>query len=804
MMLDRNPALADLDLESNSIGYEGASALAEALEGNPAVAILHLGSNRVADEGACALAEALKCNSTLTGLWLSRNSIGDPGAIALAGALSRNSALTDLDLHANSIGHEGARALAEALKDNSTLARLNLRSNSIGDEGARAILSAIELNPSLKGISLDDNGISRALLEQIERDVGDPGRSERAKKKRLDAEAERRRKIAPPKEDDAAYWRELLAGQRVLAAGCRLIGDTGARALAEALGGASMLGLVLHNNHIGDAGARALAGALMVSTALKDLDMGSNSIGDEGASAIAESLKGCSALTHLNLYNNSIAAEGARALASALKAHPALTRLILESNSIGPGGALALADAIRENSVLVTLDLRRNAIGDDGARALLSALELSTSLEELLLADNGISGALRDRIAAAVGDPGRKQRAMRKRREIAAERLREAERAKEEQQAARQRQREADEAETRRKQQRLEDEARARQAQEREAELARRLEELRFREEEVERKMAEAEERAKQARGDSGYEPPITPRPATKPTSPDLEQGQHLGAGAFGTVTAGSYQKHTKVAIKMIRDSNLSGRQLEGAIAGLEREMEVWSRLPYHVNVLPLMGWCREPLCLVTLLMPGGTAKKYLAGLKPKAYEPRAVHRLLFQVALGMNHLHSRPTPILHLDLKGDNVLVDENGVAKISDFGMSKIRATAALHSTQRSGGTAVFMAPEAFARPRAKPGTATDVYAFGMTMWELLSQGDLPLFDELMDEDLLIPGHGVDMEAFGERLRSDPRFRPERPRGIPDATWALMQRCWAFDAAARPAFGEVADELKSILDSF
>ncbi|KAI9029116.1 kinase-like domain-containing protein, partial [Hyaloraphidium curvatum] len=238
---------------------------------------------------------------------------------------------------------------------------------------------------------------------------------------------------------------------------------------------------------------------------------------------------------------------------------------------------------------------------------------------------------------------------------------------------------------------------------------------------------------------------PAPPPPVERPSATSsyeidpkhLQQGGFLGRGGFGMVMEGTYQKHTKVALKMINDgAGLSGRQLQKAVAGLEQEMEVWSRLPYHANVLPLMGWCREPLCLVTLLMSGGTAKRYLGGLRPTPWEPRAVHRLLFQVALGMHHLHSRPTPILHVDLKGDNILVDENGVAKVSDFGMSRIRATASLQSTKGQGGTPMYMAPELFVRPRPKPGTPTDVYAFGMTMWELLSEGDTPLLDEIMDE--------------------------------------------------------------------
>ncbi|KAI9029521.1 kinase-like domain-containing protein [Hyaloraphidium curvatum] len=762
--------------------------------------------------------------------------IGDSGVRALAEALRSNSTLTTLWLDNNSIGDEGARALAAVLKGNLALAGLSLSSNSFGDEGARALLSSLELNPSLTRLDLANNGISDALLEEIKKVVSDPRRKERALQNRmcptckmwpklmgfdycsrscakLGQQGHARAAPAPTK-DDAPYWRARLAGKTTFEPEGEAIGDSGVRALADALRGNSTL---------------------------KTLDLDENSIGVAGARAIAETLKWNSVLATLLLKNNSIGDEGARALLSSLELNPSLTRLDLANNGI--------SDALLEEI--------KKAVSDPGrkGRALQNRMCPTCKMMPKLMGFDYCSRpcakvAMQGHgIQKAVEDPGRKDRVLLMQNDLeierngvserarGGERAREADRAREtehlreaelareaerrrieaEQQAARQRQREAAEDEARRKQEQLEDEARARQAREREAELARRLEQVKLREEEAERKIAEAQEMAKQARGDSGYDPAITPRPAD-PASPagergstrssheispaHLEQGRFLGAGGFGTVIEGTYQKHTRVALKMIHGSNLRGRQLEKAIAELEREMDVWSRLPYHVNVLPLMGWCRDPLCLVTLLMPGGTAKNYLGSLQPKPWDPRAVHRLLFQVALGMNHLHSLPTPILHLDLKGDNVLVDENGVAKISDFGMSKIRATASLHSTKRSGGTPVFMAPETFARPRPKPGTATDVYAFAMTMWELLSEGDIPLGDELMDEDLMVPGHGVDMEAFGARLRTDPSFRPERPRGLPDATWGLMTRCWALDAGERPGFGEVADELKRILD--
>ncbi|KAI9002505.1 kinase-like domain-containing protein [Hyaloraphidium curvatum] len=262
----------------------------------------------------------------------------------------------------------------------------------------------------------------------------------------------------------------------------------------------------------------------------------------------------------------------------------------------------------------------------------------------------------------------------------------------------------------------------------------------------------------------------------------DLVQGKFLGAGSFGTVFEGTYQNHTRVAMKVVRIAG-SSKNADRKRAEFVHEMAVWGSLPYHDNVLPLIGWCRKPVCMVTRLMEG-TAAEYL---ERHAWDRRLTLDLLFQVAKGMNHLHSRPSPILHSDLKAANVLVDENGTAKVSDFGQSKVRR-AATGGSVFMGGTPPFMAPEVWKGTRSR---ASDVYAFAMLAHELWSKGDLP-FDDC----------GLGLHEFGERIAADPGFRPGRPDGCPEALWRLMGRCWAYEAAERPRFAEVADALKEMLD--
>jgi hypothetical protein len=138
------PKLRQLDLKNNSIGDEGARALAGALPSATALEGLHLGNNSIGDEGARALAGWLPSARALLELSLKGNSIGAAGACALAGALLSAMALTQLHLGNNSIGDEGARALVAALPSSRALETLFLTDNSIGDEHKAALRRACD------------------------------------------------------------------------------------------------------------------------------------------------------------------------------------------------------------------------------------------------------------------------------------------------------------------------------------------------------------------------------------------------------------------------------------------------------------------------------------------------------------------------------------------------------------------------------------------------------------------------------------------------------------------------------------
>jgi Ran GTPase-activating protein (RanGAP) involved in mRNA processing and transport len=162
-----DPNLTELDLYNNSIGNDGAKAIAEALKVNTVLTRLDLDTNSIGNDGTKAIAEALKVNTVLTTLSLQSNSIGNDGAKAIAEALKRNTVLTTLNLGYNSIGNDGAKAIAEALKVKTVLTILYLGDNSIGNDGAKAIAEALKDNIFLTRLELSYNSIGDNLRNDI-------------------------------------------------------------------------------------------------------------------------------------------------------------------------------------------------------------------------------------------------------------------------------------------------------------------------------------------------------------------------------------------------------------------------------------------------------------------------------------------------------------------------------------------------------------------------------------------------------------------------------------------------------------
>ena len=191
-----------------------------------------------------------------------------------------------------------------------------------------------------------------------------------------------------------------------------------------------------------------------------------------------------------------------------------------------------------------------------------------------------------------------------------------------------------------------------------------------------------------------------------------------IGQGGMGVVyKARQLALNRIVAIKMILSGvNASPQEL----ARFRAEAEAVARLA-HPNIVQIFEIGEQNDCpyLTLEFVPGGNLSHQIEGT---ALPPRRAAEMVLALAKGIQHAHDRG--IVHRDLKPGNVLIDANGTPKIADFGLAK-RAEGNLAHTMTGAiiGSPTYMAPEQAAGNSAEIGPATDVYALGVMLYEMLT---------------------------------------------------------------------------------
>ncbi|EFC83910.1 serine/threonine-protein kinase [Parafrankia sp. EUN1f] len=240
---------------------------------------------------------------------------------------------------------------------------------------------------------------------------------------------------------------------------------------------------------------------------------------------------------------------------------------------------------------------------------------------------------------------------------------------------------------------------------------------------------------------------------------PDYTVGVQLGRGGFGLVLAGEHRKMGRpVAIKVMAADNGEGV----TVAGFTDEARVLARLN-HPHVVQVYDY-RETggLCLVVMeLLAGGTLGKRRANLTPQ--QGCAVG---LAVATALTHAHTRR--VLHRDIKAGNVLFAADSTPKVSDFGIAKMFERSAV-TVSGMAGTPMYMAPEQIERGRIGP--ATDLYALGVMLYQLLTGRHL--FNPRQDR-----------QALWHQHLNDP---PPPLVGVPDPLAAVVLRALAKRSADR-----------------
>ncbi|XP_076781208.1 ankyrin repeat and protein kinase domain-containing protein 1 isoform X2 [Arvicanthis niloticus] len=275
-------------------------------------------------------------------------------------------------------------------------------------------------------------------------------------------------------------------------------------------------------------------------------------------------------------------------------------------------------------------------------------------------------------------------------------------------------------------------------------------------------------------------------------THDDFEEEWHLiASGGFSKVFQAKHKRwRTQYAIKC--SPCLQKETTSSEVSCLFEEAVKMEKIKFQ-HIVSIYGVCKQPLGIVMEFMANGSLEKTLP--THSLFWPLKL-RIIHETSLAMNFLHSIKPPLLHLDLKPGNILLDNNMHVKISDFGLSKwMEQSTQKQSIERSAlrGTLSYIPPEMFLENNKTPGPEYDVYSFGIVIWEILTQKK--------------PYAGLNMMTIIIRVAAG--MRPslqEVSAEWPEAHQMvdLMKRCWDQDPKKRPCFLNVTIETDMLLSLF
>ncbi|KAJ8017249.1 hypothetical protein DPEC_G00015840 [Dallia pectoralis] len=250
--------------------------------------------------------------------------------------------------------------------------------------------------------------------------------------------------------------------------------------------------------------------------------------------------------------------------------------------------------------------------------------------------------------------------------------------------------------------------------------------------------------------------------------------GEQLGSGYFADVHRGMWKKRINVAIKILKNDSVNDQEFQ-------REVQILKKIR-HRHLISLFAICTSsaPFYIITELMEKGNLLNVLRNPEGSELRLMSLVDMAAQVTDGMAYLEQLNS--IHRDLAARNVLVGENFICKVADFGLARVIK----EPFYESGDKKIpykWSAPEAISHGRFS--NKSDVWSFGILLWEMLTYGGVPY-----------PGLN-NSEVYRHIIAG---YRMPAPEKCPDSIYKLMLRCWSDSPADRPDFKELRHKLENV----
>uniref|UniRef100_A0A8D0G464 Tyrosine-protein kinase n=1 Tax=Sphenodon punctatus TaxID=8508 RepID=A0A8D0G464_SPHPU len=236
-----------------------------------------------------------------------------------------------------------------------------------------------------------------------------------------------------------------------------------------------------------------------------------------------------------------------------------------------------------------------------------------------------------------------------------------------------------------------------------------------------------------------------------------------LGVGYFGEVYEGYWKDKVKVAIKVI-----------------PKETEAMKKLRHkHILSLYALSSAEDPIYIITELMPKGSLLELLRDPDGEQLHMAELVDMACQVADGMSYLESQN--FVHRDLAARNILVGENNLCKVGDFGLARLIKDDVYLSYSRNI-PYKWTAPEALSHGRYS--TKSDVWSFGILLYEIITRGQIPY-------------PGMSNSEVYKKVQEG--FKMLCPVKCPPMIYGIMCACWHLTPDQRPSFKHLRGQLQS-----